>query len=266
MKGPRDLLHHEDNWLTRMGLVFAGERVIIRGKDLFHDLYGMRWMELFLYALTGRNFDQNQIRLFEGMWSLCTSYPDPRIWNNRVASLAGTARSTCTLGLAAAIAVSEAKVYGRQPDIQAIDFLVRTKGKIDAGIPLLDIIQAELSKFRGIAGFARPIVNRDERIKPLLDLASSLGLADGEYVHLVFSVQEKLHEQRYRMNMNVAALGAALAADQGLSSYEYYLFLNPSFIGGIIPCYIEAAERAEGTFLPLSCQRVVYEGVANRSW
>ena len=37
-----------------------------------------------------------------------TSYPDARIWNNRVAALAGSARSTGNLGVSAALAVSEA--------------------------------------------------------------------------------------------------------------------------------------------------------------
>ena len=51
-----------------------------------------------------------------------TSYPDARLWNNRVAALAGTARSTGTLGIAAALAVSEAKIYGGAHNLRAANF------------------------------------------------------------------------------------------------------------------------------------------------
>lgn len=266
MKGPKELLAHEDHWNTRMGLVFPGERVVFRGKDLFHELKNMRWMELLLFGITGRRFDENQIRLFEGMWTLCTSYPDPRIWNNRVASLAGTARSSCTLSLAGGIAISEAKIYGRGPDIRAIDFLLRTRELLDQGQLLPDILIAEIRKYRGIAGFSRPIVSSDERLVPLLEHAIKLGLGNGYFLNLSFKIERVLQEERYRMKMNIAMLGAALAADQGLSSHEYYQFLVPAFIGGMFPCYLEAQEKQEGVFLPLSCDRIKYEGRNDRLW
>jgi hypothetical protein len=266
MKGPEKLLASEYNWVTRMGLSFGGERVVFRGQDLFHQLKDMRWMELYMFGITGRKFTDEQIRLFEGMWSLCTSYPDPRIWNNGIASLAGTARSTCTLGVSAATAVSEATIYGRRPDIRAIDFLLRIKRRVDEGEALETVVHRELHKYRGIAGYARPLVNRDERIKPLLNLATELGLGGGAYVNLAFEIDRLLSVERYRMSMNVAALGAALAADQNLSSYEYYLFLTPSFIGGMIPCFMEAREREEGLFLPISCNSIEFIGKDTRGW
>jgi len=82
MTSPEKLLEAEDNWQTAMGLSFPGERVVIRGKDLFTELKDMRWMELLLFAITGRRFSENEIKLFEGIWVLCSSYPDPRVWNN----------------------------------------------------------------------------------------------------------------------------------------------------------------------------------------
>lgn len=266
MKGPKDLIAHEDNWHTRMGLVFPGERVVFRGQDLFHDLKDMRWMELLLFGITGRQFDQNQIRLFEGMWTLCTSYPDPRIWNNRIAALAGTSRSSCTLGLSAAISVSEATIYGRGPDIRAIDFLLRTQTLLNSGKPLPDILTTELQKYRGIAGYSRPIVSSDERILPLLRLSEKLGLSDGYYVKLCFEIEKTLINLRYRMKMNIAMLGAALAADQGLAAHEYYQFLIPAFIGGMYPCFLDTQEKTEGVFLPVSCGKIKYEGKPKRAW
>jgi citrate synthase len=249
-----------------MGLSFGGERVVFRGKDLLNELRDIRWMDLFLYGITGRRFSENQVRLFEAIWALGTSYPDPRIWNNNVASLAGTARSTGTLALSAALSVSEATLYGRRADIRAMDFLVRAKNKIDRGECLSDVVLSELKKYRSIPGFGRPIVNADERISPVCAVAKMLGYDNGPYLRLAFEVETILSKSHYRTKMNAAALGAALVADQGLSCYEYYLFLTPSFAAGMLPCFIEAANRTEAVFLPLSCERIEYIGVSLRRW
>lgn len=266
MKGFRLLAEHEDCWKTTMGLVFPAERVVFRGKDLFNELKDMKWMELLLYGITGRQFTENQIRLFEGIWVLCTSYPDPKIWNNRVAALAGTARSTATLGVSAAIALSEATLYGRRPDIRSIDFLIRTKKQLDDGAQLDQIIRSELKQYRGIMGYARPLVNSDERISPLMKLANELGFGKGQYVQLAFDVEDVLQKKRYRMKMNVAALIAALAADQGFSPREYYLYMVLSFTAGMFPCFIDTDSRSEGMFLPLSCDHISYDGPPPCTW
>ena len=57
---------------------------------------------------------------------ISSSYPDPRLWNNRVAAFAGTARSTGHLAVAGAMAVTEASIYGGQPILKVADFLSRT--------------------------------------------------------------------------------------------------------------------------------------------
>jgi hypothetical protein len=266
MKGPEQLLEYEDNWSTRMGLAFPGERVVFRGKDLLNDLKDMRWMGLLLYGITGRILDDKQIKLFEGMWVLSSSYPDPRLWNNRVASLAGTARSTSSLGASAAIAISEASIYGRRPDIRSFDLIKRIKEKLDSGGNLKALVLDEFQNFRSLPGYGRPIVNGDERIRPVLDMAKRLGFAEGLFVRLAFEIEEILICSRYRMRMNVAMLDAALAADQGLSVREYYHYTILCFSGGILPCVIEALEKPEGSFLPIRCDRVTYDGKPRRLW
>jgi hypothetical protein len=266
MNGPRTLLDHEQFWVTDMGAWFPGERVVYRGKDLFHELGESSWLALLLYGITGRSFDDNQLRLFDGIWTLCTSYPDPRLWNNRVAALAGTARSTAALAVCAANAVSEASLYGRRPDIRAIDFLLRTQSKLDEGADLETLVREELARHRGILGYGRPLVRRDERIQPVMALAEKLGFADGVHVRLAFAVEQVLLKGRWRLQMNIAATLAGLAADQGLSRTEYYQFMVLSFSAGMFPCYADALEKAEGAFFPLRCERIDYRGAARRAW
>ena len=267
MSGPGQLHQHEDHWITEMGAFFPAEgRVVFRGRDLHRDCKDMPWMGLLLYGITGREFDENQIKLFEGIWTICTSYPDPRIWNNRVAALAGTARSTASLAISAANAVSEASIYGHRPIIGAIDFLLSMKEASENGADIARIIKARLIKDRIIPGYGRPMIREDERIKPMLALLEKLGFPKGAYVELAFEIEDILLRNRYRLRINIAALLAAIAADQGLSTREYHHFMLLSFSSGMLPCYIAAMEQPGRAFFPLRCNRIKYAGNHSRAW
>lgn len=266
MQGPKQLLASEDRWVTKMGAWFPGERVVFRGKDMFHELKDISWLSLLMYGITSRRLNPRQLRLFEGVWTLCISYPDPRLWNNRVVALAGTARSTATLAISAATAVSEASIYGQRPNIRSIDFLLRTRKRLDDGEKLETLVKSELQKHRVIAGYGRPVTRQDERIKPIMDLAEKLGFAKGPFVKLAFEIETVLLQGRWRMHMNIAALIAALAADQNLSPQEYQRFMVLGFSGGMFPCYVDSVSKKEGSFFPLRCQRICYEGAGQRNW
>jgi hypothetical protein len=250
---------------SRMGRFFPGERVVFRGTNLHRDLKGIDWVELFLFGITGRRFTRDQVRLLHMIW-VHTSYPDARIWNNRVAALAGTARSSSTLAMSAALAVSEAHIYGGGAVFEAISFLINTKARIGAGEALADCVRTHLADYRRIAGYGRPIINGDERIVPTMALAAELGFDKGPHVSLAFEVETYLVASRHRMRMNYAAISAALGADLGLSPQEFSLFMFPVFLAGMPPCYIEASENPEGALFPVPCDGIRYEGVEKRSW
>ncbi len=264
-RGPKLLQENVGVLKSRMGAFYPGSHVIFRGHNLHTELKDMDWMELYVFGITGRRFTREQVRLMHAMWTY-TSFPDARLWNNRVAALAGSSRSTGTLGVAAALAVSEATIYGAGNYTRAIDFLIRTQQQLDNGGDLTDCIREELESQRSIGGYGRPIINEDERIQPLLALTRSLGLDQGKYLRLAFAVEEKLLAGRWRMKMNYVALAAALVADMGFSPREYYLFAFPAFMAGMLPCFIEAADRPEGSLYPVSCNDILYEGQARRTW
>lgn len=267
MSGPEQLYQYEDHWPTAMGAFLSVEgRVVFRGKDLLHDMQDLPWAGLLWYGITGKMPDAKQIQLLEGIWRICNSYPEPRIWNNRIAALAGTARSTGALAIGAATAVSEASVYGLRNTVLSLDFLYRLQRQLDRGVALYDALMAEKEKYRIIPGYGRPIRNEDERIPPMLELARSLGLAETPYVRLVFAIEDILSRSRWNLRMNIAALLAALAAEQGLSCQEFYLFRVLGYSGGMFPCYIDAADKPEACFFPLRCDRISYEGNPARPW
>lgn len=265
MKGPQLLEEQVGRLATRMGAVFPGERAVFRGHDLHASLMDLDWLELYLFGITGRRFTKQQMKVLHALWNY-TSYPDARIWNNRVAALAGTARSTGTLGIAAALAVSEAQIYGCGVVLRASEFLTRARIQVDAGADLAALVRTELKNKRGVAGYGRPIASRDERIAPLMALVREQGLDGGSHLKLAFEVGKILLTGRWRLHMNYAALTAALASDFGLSSREFYLFMIPVFFAGMPPCYLEAVEKPEGLLFPLPCRVMLYQGVARRQW
>jgi citrate synthase len=264
-KGPELLASHAGVLRTSVGACWPGSRAVFRGHDLHRDLHDADWVGLYIFGITGRRFTPQQVKLMHGIWVI-TSYPDTRLWNNRVAALAGSARSSSVLGLTAALAVSEARIYGGGPGLRAIDFFFRAQAALREGHALKDFIRKELTS-RHIYGYGRPIDSHDERLPWLIKLAREQGCADGPYFRLAFDVEKTLAELgKPALRMNYAAMSAALGADLGLSAREFQMFRVPLFFAGMPPCLAEAAKKPEGAIFPTPCNGVAYEGVAKRAW
>lgn len=265
MRGPELLEAHAGVLRTRVGACWPGSRAVFRGHDLHKELHDSDWIGLYIFGITGRQFTPQQVKLMHGIWVI-TSYPDTRLWNNRVAALAGSARSSPVLGLTAALAVSEARIYGGGPGLRAIDFFFRAQKAVSGGQPLKEFVQQELAA-RYIYGYGRPIDSHDERLPWLADLARSHGLADGPHFKLAFEVEKTLADLgKPSLRMNYAAMTAALGADLGLSAREFQMFRVPLFFAGMPPCLVEAAEKPEGALFPTSCKSIAYSGIQKRRW
>ncbi|MEM8843905.1 MAG: citrate/2-methylcitrate synthase [Pseudomonadota bacterium] len=267
MKNSSSPLHgYEDSWRTDLGGSISGERVVVRGRNLFTDIKDYPWFKLLLFMITGREFNDDELQMLDSLWALTISYPDPRVWNNRVSALAGTARTTASLGVGAACAVSEAKIYGGQANLAAIDFILDCKSQVNEGVALEEIIKKELKVNRAIYGFGRPVVKGDERIPPIENLMKQLGFDNGEHVKLAYQVEDILKNGRLRMQMNITGLAAAIGADMGFSPYDYYLVSANGFNAGTTACYLDARSKMAGALFPLKCERVKYEGAVKRTW
>lgn len=266
MKGPELLAAHAGILRTEVGACWPGTRAVFRGHDLHKDLRDSDWLELYLLGITGRRFTNREIKLLHGIWVM-TSYPDARLWNNRVAGLAGSARSTPILGLAGAQAVTEAQVYGAGPSLKAMAFFMGAAQAVAAGETLREFILRKLESGY-IYGFGRPINAQDERLPWLIELSRSLELGDGKHLKLAFETQDILVQELGKQNlkMNYAGLVAALAADLGFSRREWHLFRFPIVLAGMAPCWMEASENTEGTLFPTPCTGIAYKGLQKRPW
>jgi len=238
---------------------------VFRGHDLHKDLWPIGWFDLYVFGITGRRLPAEQLQVLEAGWTL-TSYPDARIWNNRVAALAGTTRSTPCLAQSAAQAVSEAMIYGRRNEFRAAAFYLRTHREMQAGATLDECIQRHLKVHGHVSGYGRPLASGDERIPPLMAFAKSLGVGDGPHVTLAFEVDRYFKERGRPLSLNYGGLVAAFAAEFGFSPRECNQFNFNTFLGGMAPCYTEAVEKPPGMVFPTACEDIAYEGVGKRAW
>lgn len=259
------LYQYEDHWPTELGAVSVADgTVTLRGIDLLSTDESFGWLDLLFFGITGRRFNAKEITLIQGLWKLSVSYPDPRIWNNRVAALGGSVRSTPGLSVAAAIAVTDATIYGQRPMVAAFELLQRAIARTVEGESLSEFVASELRNHRGIPGYGRPIRSEDERIAPTLRLARRLDLAGGPHVKMAGDIANVL--KRYRMGMNIAAINAALLADLGVTAEEYKRMAVLAFSAGFVHCEFDAAMHPEGALFPLRCERVHYSGPKRRAW
>lgn len=265
MNGPELLAEHTGILRTGVGACWPGKRAVFRGHDLHQELADSDWLALYIFGITGRRYSPEQVRLLHGIWVL-TSYPDARIWNNRVAALAGSSRSTPVLGLSAALAVSEARIYGGGPGLRAIDFFIRAGKALERKVQLSDFVAKELES-RYIYGYGRPIDSSDERLPWLAKLAKELNLDQGRHFKIAFEVEKiLLATGKANLRMNYAGMTSALGADLGFTPREFHLFRVPMFLAGMPPCWLEASEKPEGTLFPTPCEAIAYEGVEQRPW
>ena len=258
------LLSAENRLSTRAGKAFLTERVVMHGKDLHQELGDFEWMRLYLYSILGRDPGEPMTRMLNYFW-VATSYPDSSIWPNHVVSLAASARTTPSLGLMAGMSISEASIYGRRPEVRALDFFYRAGRWCDEGGGLFEFVEQEKAAGRTLYGYGRPLARNDERIPYTLKKAEEFGLESGRYLQMAKDIYHYLND-KYGYSVNIAAINTAIVADMGLTCEQYQLFLTPCFVTGMAPCFVDTKSRPEGAYFPMRCESLKYSGVAPRAW
>lgn len=254
---------------TSVGACYPGSHAIFRGHDLHKELEDLSWVELYVFGITGRRLSPQHVELLNRVWTF-TSYPDARIWNNRVAALAGKTQSTGMLGLSAAMAVSEAKIYGKGTHTFATAFLIRVKEKLTHDHANLEsLLGAELKEFHRILGYGRPIaaLQVDERIPNILSYMDKIGVSQGNYLRLAFEIEKCFFKMGKKLVANYAIAAAAIMLDMGFSAAESDFCMNLYFVAGMLPCFIEhAVKNDQRELFSLTCADILYDGHERRVW
>lgn len=274
-----DKNQHYEYWRTAAGNWFPGERIVLHGVDVLASMTGKSWMEVILLAITGKIPERRAAEFLDAVLALSGSIPDPRLWNNRIAALAGIARSTPALGMSAGMAASDAMIFGFQPMMGAHNLMLEVANQLAGGADLDTIIRARLAfdpvgrpgagKHRSLAifpGYGRPVATGDERIPAIMELVHQYGHGDGRFVTLAFQIETGLQQQGLPLRLNTGGLIAAICADQGMSALQLYYYVSHCFYVSLAACNADALRHDIGSFFPLRCAQIEYQGVAERKW
>jgi len=255
---------HRDCITSKSGGWTIGGETTMHGYNIQQQLgVHASWMQTMLLSVTGRLPPISHAYFIEKVFIL-TGYPDARLWCNRVAALAGSAKCTATSSYCAGVTSAEAMLYGRQADYKAASLLLKAKQICDRGgeEALSHFVIGQLKEKRAVYGFGRPLLKADERITPLSNEATRLGIDKGDHLTVALKIEQYL--KKYKMIMNYGGYVMAHLLDLNYSPKEIYRLLSLAFYTGIVPCYIEAFENEPSTFLPIACEDILYEGREER--
>ncbi|MEX1056845.1 MAG: hypothetical protein WED11_03875, partial [Natronospirillum sp.] len=167
---------------SRKGGWRIGQQVLSHGYDLMQEVVGQfSYMQVVLLNATGRMPSKELAQWFEAC-HICLSWPDPRIWCNRIGALGGSARVSAVAATCAGVMAADSRVYGIKPIIEGVELIRRAKVATDKGIAIDEFIASIVESKGGkphIMGYARPIVKGDERIEVMRRVTADLGYSEG---------------------------------------------------------------------------------------
>lgn len=247
---------------TKVGGMVIGEAIYSHGYDMMAELVGTAsYFQVMVLNVTGRLPERRLADWLEALF-ICMSYPDARIWCNQIGSLGGTLRTTSIAATCAGILASDSRFYGVGPIPHGVRFMQAALKKKKQGLTAAEIVEQEQRHPRAkpvIIGFARPVVNGDERIPALEQMRMKLGFGVGEYLTLAFEI-EKIMEEKANERINLLGYGAPFLLDQGFTGEEIYRMMSIMVSSGVQACYAEAADQPPESFFPMRCEDIDYQG------
>jgi len=226
------------------GIAVLGSQVAVHGLDLHADCLQLGFVHYLLFCVTGRRFDPVVARALEELW-VSTGYPDARIWCNRVAGYLGSARVDPALALAASLAATNSVAYG----FQALHRAYRVQASLPEPLREREAwLVTVFAERRVLYGYGRPVHGHDERIDVALEVLARAGLPAGPALRRAFWLERRLH-QRKGLEMNIAAVFAAIAIDFGLDAREFDAFMLLELTPGYMAVYAEQRRRPPFEFL-----------------
>jgi len=239
-----------------------GKIIKSHGYDLMNDLVGQySYMQIIALNATGRMPRRELADWLEAI-HICLSWPDPRVWCNRIGALGGSSGTSAVASTCAGVLAADSRSYGIQPLQAGMEFIQRARTDIQQGLSVTDFIDAEIKKHGGkphIMGYSRPIVKGDERIPAMEKVTKRLGFEVGPHLQLAYDI-EKVLSDRFDEAMNINSYMSGFLSDQDYSPIEVYRLFSVLVFSGVTACHVDAADREQGTFAPLRASDIIYSG------
>jgi len=247
---------------SRNGGWIMGKGVFCQGHNLLEDLAGeISYFQFLILNATGRLPQKPVADWLEAAY-ICMSWPDPRIWCNQVAALAGSMKTLVMAANAAGIQTAISRAYGPKTLIEGTVFIQDALKRHLKGKTAKEIVDEECASQGGkpyIMGFARPIAKGDERIVAMERISLQLGHSTGPHLQLAYDM-EKVLMAEHDEGMNLTGYMSAFLADQGFTSDEVGHICATLVSSGLTACYVDASNRPPESFYPMRCDDIDYQG------
>jgi citrate synthase len=162
-------------------------------------------------------------------------------------------------GVASGLLGMEGLMFGGDCVAESFRFIRDLMAAEANGLSIESQIEKAKERNQKIPGFGRPIVKGDERLKPILKVASEVGLADGSFLLFGRKV-EGILDKEFGIRFNVAALIACLLGDMGYSLSEVRAFGTFFPMISFLGVFHEHARLDANPVFPLAISDVEYIG------
>ncbi len=252
---------------SKKGQSIIGKGVNSHGYDLLNEIVGVKSVtESQILNATGRMPSEKFAKWVEAA-TICLTWPDPRIWCNRIGALGGSSGASCIASVCSGIQATDSNMYGPLTLKEGLNFIYRAKEEITREkITVEDFVFREVKKYRGkpnIVGYARPIAKGDERVVAMKRVTKQLGFEPGPHMELAKQI-EKVLIDNFEESMNINGYCSGFFADLNIGVEEAYRMYCTMVSGGVLACYTDTADRERGTFSPLRVEDINYIGPEKR--
>lgn len=253
--------------ISNTGGWFPGKGVFSHGYSMLEELVGKKtYFQILILNATGKLVDKPFADWVEAIYG-CLSWPDPRIWCNQIGALAGTARTSVVAATAMGSLAADSRTYGVFPLIEGVEFIQHALQQHEQGLSAQQIVDDIVARHRGkpyIVGYKRPIAKGDERLEVMEKVGRELGFSEGKHLQLAYEIEKVLLAQ-FDEGMNINGYMSAFLSDQGFSAQEVYRMFSMLVASGVTACYLDTYRQPAGSFLPLRCEDISYQGPAQRA-
>ena len=251
---------------SRKGGWRVGSGITTHGHSLLDDIHGKcSVFQVMIMNITGTLPERRLADFVEGLF-ICLSWPDPRIWCNKIGAFSAMTRTSPTVAIAAGGLAGDSKMYGPGtiPDVDSFmqsahDFITVGGGSVEEFV--------DRKAYRGgklyAPGFARPLARGDERITAMRRYAHELGFEAGLYEILMNRIEDRLAIKEGE-GLNLAGYITAFLRDQGYNLEEVVGIVAWSVSTGVYAAYFEYIDQDPEAFLALKVDDIDYVGPAIR--
>jgi len=251
---------------SRKGGWRIGSGITTHGFSLLDDIHRKcSVFQVMIMNVTGKLPERRLADFVEGLF-ICLSWPDPRIWCNKMGVFSAMTRSSATAAIAAGGLAGDSRMYGAGtgPAIEA--FIVQAyQHTVDGEQGVADFI--EDNAYRGgklfAPGFARPLAKGDERIPAMRRYAQQLDFEVGPYERMANEMEDYLSRKEGE-GLNLSGYFTVFMKDRGYTIEEIMGIAAWSVSTGVYAAYFEYSKEPPEAFLSLKVDDIDYAGPAIR--